>query len=193
MEPVIESNSKNSNIIIAVSATVPLVVAALILLPQKIDAGSWVYFLPDLNAVINSVTTLLLIAAVFMVKRGNIVVHRALMLSALALGFLFLISYIIYHSSASSIKYGDLNVDGILSEAELNKVGGMRTIYLLTLFSHIILSIFVVPFVLFAFYFALTGKIERHKRIVKWTFPIWLYVSITGVIVYAMISPYYPW
>lgn len=193
MEPAIQSNSRNSNLIVIVSVAIPLAVAALMILPQKISAGSWVYFLPDLNAIINSLTALLLIMAVVMVKKGNIAIHKAMMTSAFVLGALFLVAYIIYHASVTSTKFGDLNADGVLSEVELSATGSWRGVYLFVLFSHILLSIFVVPFVLYAFYFALTGKVERHRKVVKFTFPIWLYVSITGVIVYFMISPYYPW
>ncbi|MEL7006832.1 MAG: DUF420 domain-containing protein, partial [Bacteroidota bacterium] len=106
---------------------------------------------------------------------------------------LFLVSYIIYHSSSQSVKFGDINGDGSLSVKELEMIGSSRGAYLFILFSHILLSIGVVPLVLFAFYYALTGKIEKHKKLVRWTFPVWLYVSITGVIVYLMINPYYPW
>lgn len=193
MEQVIQSNSRNTNVIIGVSVVIPLAVAVLILLPQKINAGSWVYFLPDLNAVINSLTAVFLVLAVIMVKRGKIAAHRTFMTSGLVLGFVFLLSYIIYHASVESIKFGDSNADGILSEAELLAVDGSRSIYLFFLASHILLSIVVVPFVLFAFYYALSGKVEKHKKIVKFTFPVWLYVSVTGVIVYFMISQYYPW
>lgn len=193
MDQAVQSSTRNTRIIIGVSVVIPLAVAALILLPQKINAGSWVYFLPDLNAVINSLTAILLLLALVMIKRGNVAAHRMLMTSGLILGFLFLICYIIYHASAPSIKYGDLNVDGVLSEAELSAVGNSRSVYLGILFSHIILSIFVVPFVLFAFYYAFSGKIEKHKKIVKFTFPLWFYVSVSGVVVYLMISEYYPW
>lgn len=193
MEPAIQSNSKNNNLIIVISVAIPLAVAVLMILPQKINAGSWVYFLPDLNAVINSLTSILLIMALITIKKGNVAVHRTLMTSALVLGAFFLVSYVIYHASAPSVKYGDLNGDGQLTEAELAEIAGSRGIYLFFLLTHILLSITVVPFVLFAFYFALSGKIERHKKLVKFTFPIWLYVSVTGVIVYMMINPYYPW
>ncbi len=193
MEQIISANSRNRSLIIVVSALIPLVVAVLILLPQKIDAGRWVYVLPDLNAVINSFTACLLIAALILIKRGQIEWHRNLMLAAVTLGFVFLVSYVIYHSSVSSVKFGDLDNDGVLSAAELASVEGSRTTYLFVLLSHIVLSAVVVPLVLFALYFALTAKLERHKKLVKWAYPIWLYVSVTGVVVYLMISPYYPW
>lgn len=189
----IKSGSRNVNIIISVSILVPLLVAVLIFMPAKINAGSWIYFLPDLHAVINSLTAVVLVLALIAIKSGNIVLHRSLMISCFFLGALFLVSYIIYHSSAVSAKFGDTNFDGVVSAEELSLVGQIRTTYLFILFSHIALSMVVVPLVLFAFYFALTEKIEKHRKIVKWTFPIWLYVSITGVVVYLMISPYYPY
>ena len=97
----------------------------------------------------------------------------------------------IYHSSVDSVKFGDLDHDGMLSAEESLQVGNTRLIYLLVLASHILLSIVEVPLVLFAFYYSLNNQIDRHKKIVRFTFPIWLYVSITGVIVYLMVKPYY--
>ncbi len=113
------------------------------------------------------------------------------MTTAFFLGILFLISYILYHSTTSSTIFGDVNRDGILDEAETVLAGGMRSIYLLILLSHILLAIIVVPLVLFAFYFALTDKFDKHKKIVRFTLPIWLYVSVSGVAVYLLIRPYY--
>ena len=144
-----------------------------------------------MNAVINSLTAVLLIAALIAIKKKNIRLHRTLMLSALVLGTLFLVSYVIYHASTTSTVFGDVDHDGVLSSAEKAELGSMRGIYLFTLLSHIGLSIVVVPFVLLAFYYALSNQISRHQKIVKYTFPVWLYVSITGVLVYLMISPYY--
>lgn len=111
---------------------------------------------------------------------------------AFTLGSLFLVSYVIYHSTADSTIYGDLNGNGVLDDTEKTKeLMWWRGLYVGILLPHIILAAVVVPFVLFAFYYALNDKIEKHKKIVKWTFPIWLFVSITGVVVYLMISPYY--
>jgi len=117
--------------------------------------------------------------------------HKKAMSTAFFLGVLFLISYILYHSTTSSTLFGDINHDGNLDEDEATLVGSLRLIYLLVLLSHILLAIIVVPFVLFAFYFALTEKIDKHKRIVRFTLPIWLYVSVSGVVVYLLIRPYY--
>ncbi|WP_420578106.1 DUF420 domain-containing protein [Ekhidna sp.] len=179
-------------IIYLITILIPLVVAFLIFFPTKFGAeGDWVKVLPGVHAAINSLTVLALIAALISIKKGNIKLHRSFMFTALFLGVLFLISYVLYHSSVESVKFGDLNYDGELSEQELAKAGTSRMVYLVILASHILLSILVVPFVLFAFYYALTDQIDRHKKMVKFTYPVWLYVSITGVVVYFMIKPYY--
>ncbi|MEQ9403718.1 MAG: DUF420 domain-containing protein [Cyclobacteriaceae bacterium] len=179
-------------IIYVVSALIPLVVTFLILFPAKLSfAGEWVKLLPGIHAGINTLTALILVGALIAIRKGNVKLHRTFMFSALFMGVLFLISYIIYHSSVESVKFGDINYDGILDDQERAAVGVSRVIYLVVLASHILLSILVVPFVLLAFFYALTDKIEKHKRMVKYTYPVWMYVSITGVIVYFMISPYY--
>ncbi|MEQ8712562.1 MAG: DUF420 domain-containing protein [Cyclobacteriaceae bacterium] len=192
MAPTVSRDRSLVRLITVVSVVIPIAVAVLLFMPVKILAGSeWVKFLPHINAVINSLTAILLVSAVIIVKKGNVELHKKLMTSAFILGSLFLISYIIYHATIDSTLFGDTNGDGLVSEDELIVVGTMRSIYLIVLLSHILLSIVVVPFVLFAFYYSLTDKIEKHKRVVKFTFPIWLYVSITGVIAYLFISPYY--
>ncbi len=162
------------------------------LFPLKADlAGSWIKLLPGFHALVNSITAIFLIIALIAIRRGHIVLHRAFMFASLFMGVLFLISYILYHSNVPSVKFGDVNFDGIVSDEERVLTGINRIIYLIILASHILLSIAVVPFVLLAFYYALTERIDKHRKIVKLTFPIWLYVSITGVIVYFMIKPYY--
>ena len=175
------------------SIAIPVVVAILIFAPEKIEgAGDWVYILPHLNATFNSITTIVLLLGLYFIKQKNILAHKSMMSIAFTLGSLFLVSYVIYHSTADSTIYGDLNGNGILDEAEkTDDLMWWRGLYVGILLPHIILAAVVVPFVLFAFYYALTDKIEKHKKIVKWTFPIWLIVSITGVVVYLMISPYY--
>ena len=181
-----------TKLIAGISIAIPLAVAVLLFMPSKFGfTGEWVKLLPHINAVINSLTALLLIAAVVAVKQKQIAIHKALMTSAFVFGALFLVSYVIYHASVPSTVFGDTSGDGVLNELEAEAIGGTRTFYLIVLLSHILLSIVVVPFVLMAFYFALTEKIDSHKKIVKFTFPIWLYVSVTGVIAYLMISPYY--
>lgn len=161
------------------SVVVPLLVAVLLSLnnESKIDFGFNTRILPHINAVFNSITSLCLIAGFFAIKSKNIKVHRSLMMTAFTLSSLFLISYVLYHASVPSTKFGG---EGLI-----------KGVYLFLLITHILLSIVVVPLVLWAIYFAWTGRIESHKKIVKWTFPIWTYVAITGVTVYFMISPYY--
>ncbi len=161
------------------SVVVPLLVAVLLSLnnESKIDFGFNTRILPHINAVFNSITSLCLIAGFFAIKTKNIKLHRGLMMTAFTLSSLFLISYVIYHASVPSTKFGG--------------EGFVRGFYLFLLITHILLSIVVVPLVLWAIYFAWIGKIDSHKKIVKWTFPIWTYVAITGVTVYFMISPYY--
>ena len=186
------SNKIALKTITVISVIIPLAVAVLIYLPQKENfLGEWVRGIPLFNAIINSLTSVLLISAVFAVKNGKIQLHKKLMMTAFVLGAFFLVAYILYHLTVPSVKFGDLNGDGTLSDAESLDAGNIRYFYYFVLLSHILLSIVVVPFVLFAFYYSLTDKIEKHKKVVKYTFPIWLYVSVTGVITYILISPYY--
>ncbi|MEM6734783.1 MAG: DUF420 domain-containing protein [Bacteroidota bacterium] len=192
MEKELTDNKIYLRVIYLVSIVIPVVVAFLILFPSKLAlSGGWVKMLPGFHALINSTTVLTLICALVSIKKNNVHAHRTFMFVSLFLGALFLVSYIIYHSSVNSVKFGDLDHDGVVSAAELANVGASRTIYLVILASHILLSILVVPFVLLAFYYALSHQIARHKKMVKYTYPVWLYVSITGVVVYFMIKPYY--
>jgi putative membrane protein len=178
--------------IIGVSVAIPIVVAALLYTPFDLGLdGAWIKFLPTLNAILNSATAAVLVLALFAIRSGKVKVHSSLMLTGLVLGSLFLVSYVLYHANSDSVIYGDVNHNGSLEPSEVLDAGVMRSIYIFTLLSHIALSIVVVPFVLLAFYYALTNQIPRHRKIVKFTFPVWLYVSVTGVLVYLMISPYY--
>jgi putative membrane protein len=167
----------NKTAIAIISVAVPLVVAALLLMPVKLRAGQWVYYLPHVNAIINSITALVLVAGFIFIRQKNVQRHQLAMTSAFALGGLFLISYVIYHSTVPSTSYGH--------------EGTIRYVYYFFLISHILLSIVVVPLVLMAIYYAFTQRFYQHRRIVRFTFPVWLYVSVSGVIVYLMISPFY--
>lgn len=159
------------------SVAIPLAVAVLLGLPYKLELGDWVHTLPHVIGGINTLTSIFLVLAFIAVKRKNVLWHKRFNSTAFVLGAVFLLCYVTYHASADSTPYG---ADGF-----------SKYVYYFFLLSHILLSIGVVPLVLLAFYYALNGMIDRHKRIVKYTFPIWLYVSVTGVIVYLMISPYY--
>ena len=179
-------------IILTVSTVVVGLVAMLLFTSSKIAVDApWIRFLPILHAILNGTTSILLIASLVCAKNGKIQIHRNLMTACFTLGAIFLLSYITYHSTQGSTYFGDLNGDGVLSEAESIQVGSLRLIYIILLLSHIGMSVLVVPFVLFAFYHALDKNFLAHKKIVKYTWPIWFYVSVTGVLVYLMISPYY--
>ncbi|WKN30628.1 DUF420 domain-containing protein [Porifericola rhodea] len=190
----ISSANENRNLVIigVLSVAIPVVVAILMFSSLKTGIESdWVSFLPHLNGMINSATSIVLVAGLIFIKQQKVKYHKTAMLSAFVLGAIFLVSYVIYHASADSTVYGDLNGNGELDASEEVALGGMRTFYLIILLSHIVLAAIVVPFVLLALYFAIANKIDKHKKIVKFAYPIWLYVSVTGVIVYLMISPYY--
>jgi putative membrane protein len=136
-----------------------------------------VSLLPRLNAILNSSTAVALVLGFIFVKNGNIKMHRFAMFLAFTLSTMFLVSYVLYHANAQHTVFPTDN--------------SFKYVYYLVLLTHILLSIVVVPLVLSSIYFGITNQIEKHKKVVKYTFPIWLYVSITGVIVYIMISPYY--
>ena len=165
--------------IILISVLIPIVVAILFTVKLK-DFGIEVEplsFLPPIYAAINALTAVVLIAALVAIKNKKIQMHRILMTTAIALSVLFLVMYVAYHMTSDSTKYGG--------------EGQMRLVYFLLLISHITLSIAVIPLVLVTYVRALAQQFDRHKKIARITFPIWLYVAITGVIVYLMISPYY--
>lgn len=165
--------AKQSFLLINVlSIAVPLVVAILLGLPAKLELGAWTRNLAHAIGLINTLTTLVLIAGLIFIRQKKINLHRAAMTTAFVLGALFLICYVFYHLTTPPTRYGG---DGIL-----------RAVYLFFLISHIALSLVVLPLVLRAMYFAVTGQFAYHKQIVRYAYPSWLYVSATGVIVYLM-------
>lgn len=171
-----------SRIITAVSIIVLVVVVVLqskilTIFPQKESIPSWVFSLPLLNAIINGTCSILLVLSLYFIKRKNIKAHKNINILTFILSSLFLVSYIIFHATGIKTTYGG--------------IGPIRTIYYIILISHIILAAVVLPLVLFSFQKGLQMKVEQHKKLVRWTYPIWLYVTVTGVIVYVMISPYY--
>lgn len=167
---------------IAIGISVVVLFAVIILnrkiLPVPEVLPSWTYFLPKLNAIINATCSLLLIWSLIEIKKKNIQMHKTINLSAFALSAVFLVSYVLYHWMAPETTYpADSPV---------------RPFYLVILGSHIILAALVLPLILISFYRGLQMQVELHKSIVRFAYPIWLYVTITGVIVYLMISPFYP-
>lgn len=184
---------KFSKFIIAVSILIPVVVAVLFSVKLK-DFGYDVEplsFLPPIYATINGLTAVALILAVRAIKNGNRKLHERLMTLAICLSVSFLVMYVAYHMTADSVIFGDVNHDGIRDAAETEAVGSTRFVYYFILLTHILLSIIVIPFVLVTYVRALAERFDRHRSLAKITFPIWLYVAVTGVVVYLMISPYY--
>ena len=154
------------------SVAIPVVVA--ILFKVQIE-GVDLSFLPPMYATINGITALVLISALIAIKKGNMQLHRSLMRFALLLSLLFLAAYVAYHMTSESTPYG----------------GSAEPVYYAILISHVILSIVVIPLVLFTYLFAWQGDFVKHKKWTRFTWPIWFYVAVTGVVVYLMISPYY--
>jgi Predicted membrane protein len=144
-----------------------------------------------LSALVNSTVAVLLVIGLIAIKQRKWTIHKNVMLLAMGLSVLFLVFYIAHHLFSGETKFGDINHDGLLSPEEKDLAGVTRYIYYFIISSHILLAGIVMPFVLYSAYRGLTGEYARHKKLVKFTFPIWLYVAVTGVIVYVMISPYY--
>lgn len=172
--PIIEAKKARLGINI-ISALIPVVVA--ILFGVRLPNVEPLSFLPPIYAAINGLTALLLISALWAIKRGNRQLHNQLMNVVILFSVAFLVMYVAYHMTSDSTSYGG--------------VGFIRYLYFFILISHIALSIVVIPFVLHTYLRAYLGQYVRHKKLARYTFPIWLYVAITGVVVYLMISPYY--
>lgn len=169
-----EESKKYNRIIVILSIAIPLAVAALFGVKLDIELP---VFLPPIYAGTNAVTAVILIIALWAIKVKNIELHKRLMKTAIAFSVLFLVMYVLYHMTSDSTSYGG---EGVI-----------KYVYYLILISHILLSIVVIPFVLITYVRAITDDIQRHKKIARITWPLWLYVTISGVIVYFMILPYY--
>lgn len=160
-------------------------------LPHPEVFPDFIYKLPALNAFLNGTCTLLLLCSLVAIKKKNIELHKKLNLTAFVLSALFLISYVTAHYFIPDTKYGDVDHDGVMSAAESAAVSGIKPVYLVILLTHIFLAIIVLPMVLLSFYYGLTDQREKHRKLTRFSYPVWLYVTITGVVVYLMISPYY--
>ncbi len=180
-------------IVLGVSALICVVVVVLNqkLIPVPDTFPMFIYKLPLLNAILNGSCSVLLIASLWAIKNKNIQLHKKLNLTAFLLSSLFLISYVTAHYFIPDTKFGDIDHSGILEDIELTGVSGIRSVYLTILLSHIFLAVIVLPMILLSFYYALKDDRVKHKKITRFSYPIWLYVTITGVVVYLMISPYY--
>ena len=178
LQAVIRKNDKLAKWVIGV---VSLIVFAAIVVLSRVKVASTfdfdIHIFAKLNAAINSVVSILLVAGLITVKNGRYRLHRKIMIIAMILSALFLISYLCHHLFAGDTRFGG--------------TGSLRYLYFFILITHIFLAAIILPFILFTTYRGLTAEWGRHRKIAKITWPIWLYVSITGVVVYLMISPYY--
>ncbi len=169
------SPSKKYNVyIIILSITIPIVVALMFSIKLDVELP---IFLPPIYATINAITGFLLVIAIWAIKNKKRVLHQRLMKTAILCSVVFLVMYLAYHMTSDSTKFGG--------------EGAIKYIYLFILLTHILLSVVVIPFVLLTYVRAITNDFEKHKKIGKFTFPLWLYVAVSGVVVYLLISPYY--
>ena len=190
--PLLEKNDRFAKRFIwIVSIVVFLAVAVLSKFKLKIDIDFNPHLFATANAWINSAVALLLIFGLLAVKSRRYLLHRNIMITAIFLSLCFLLSYIGHHLLAGETRYGDLDHDGILSDKEKLSAGSARIFYYILLATHIPLAGIILPFILFTAYRAATGEYQRHRRLARITWPIWMYVAVTGVIVYWMIRPYY--
>ena len=173
----------NEKLVFRIVAGVSVFVFVLVLLlnrkifPRPEEVPYFVRYLPMLNAFINGTCFILLLLSFYFIKQKNIRVHKKINLTAFFLSALFIVTYVTYHYLADETRFPEGNP--------------LRGIYLFILATHIILAALVLPMVLLSFYYGLKMDVKKHKRIVRFSFPIWLYVTLTGVIVYLMISPFY--
>ena len=159
------------------SGVVLLLIVALSMLPKADSVPAFVKWLPRLNALLNASCSVLLVASLYNIRKKNIRRHKILNLTTFALSSIFLLSYVTFHSFGIETRFPADNP--------------LRPVYLIILLTHIILAAIVLPLVLLSFYYGLTNKVQTHRKLTRWSFPIWLYVTVSGVIVYLMISPYY--
>ena len=175
---IIRRNDRLANIIIiTLSIVVFLLVTMMRRVKLDIDFGFDTHVFPAISATLNSIVSVLLLLGLWFVKKRKLAAHQNTMLSAVVFSVLFLITYVLYHFTTVETAFGG--------------TGTIKTVYYIILFSHIGLAGIILPFILYAVYRGLTADYQRHKRLTRWVWPVWFYVSVTGVIVYFMISPYY--
>lgn len=197
MEITNNAGKQNDKVVFRIVLGVTLVVCVLVVLlnkrifPVPDTFPAFIYKLPMLNAFINGTCSVLLICSLMAIKKGNITLHKRLNLTAFFLSVLFLLSYVSAHYFIPDTKYGDLNHDGLVSESEYALVSGIKPVYIGILLSHIGLAVIVLPLVLLSFYYGLKDDRVKHRKLTRFSFPIWLYVTVTGVVVYMMVAPYY--
>lgn len=186
-----EKSVKLTFYITTVAVTLLVIVLNQKWIPHPDTFPNFIYSLPKLNAFLNGSCSVLLIFSLLAIKNKNIALHKKLNLTAFALSTLFLLSYVTAHYFIPDTKYGDVDHDGIMSAVESAAVSGIKPLYVIILLSHIFLAVAVLPMILLSFYYGLTDQREKHKKLTRFSYPIWLYVTVTGVVVYLMIAPYY--
>ena len=178
LPPAFKKNDTQAKWLIGIfSFVVFTVVVLLSRFKLNVDLGFNVHVFATANAVINTIIAVLLVVALLAVKQGKYLLHKKLMIAALVLSIIFLVSYIAHHLLAGETKFGG--------------TGAVKVFYLLILFTHIFLAAVILPFILFTAYRALTAEFATHKKLAKFTWPLWFYIAVTGPIIYLMISPYY--
>lgn len=188
----LQKNDRKAGWLIGIfSFVVFAVVASLSKIQLKVDLGFNVHIFAGINAVINSIVAFLLVLALVFVRKKNFIAHKKVMTVAMVLSILFLVSYITHHLLSGDTLYGDMNHSGDLDDAETLAVSGTRGIYLVILLTHIFLAAIILPFILYTAYRGMIAEYPKHRKLGKITWPIWFYVSVTGPILYWMISPYY--
>lgn len=192
LTPVLKKDDRTARIIIfTVSVIVFAAVVVLSKVKLDIELPFNVHIFAAANAVINTLVTFCLLAGLVAIKKKNYAGHKSIMIAAIVLSVLFLLSYIAHHLLAGETKFGDLNHNGLLEETERAEAGSIRLVYYFLLLTHIPLAAIILPFILFTAYRALTGEYDKHRKLTRYTWPLWLYVAISGVVIYCMIAPYY--
>ena len=170
-------------------------VLGLVVMMQKIKIplpeGAELSSLPGFHALLNSMAAVFLVLAIRAIKKGKVILHQKMIYAAFICSLVFLLSYVTYHITTPATLFGDANKDGLLSSAEREAVSGIRPCYLFILISHIGLAALSFPFILRTFVHAFTNQFEKHRKLSKKVFPVWLYVAVTGPIVYFFLQPYY--
>lgn len=175
LQPDIQLEKKLNLLAYIVSVVVLLLVG--LMRRVKIDVGVDFHFLPPIHASLNALTAVILLAALYFIKNKQVENHRKAIYAAMVCSALFLLSYVVYHFTTPETRFGG--------------EGSIRTFYFILLITHVVLAAVTLPFILLTFNRAYTWQIERHKKMARWVFPLWLYVAITGPICYLMLKPYY--
>lgn len=190
------ATAKEKNVKLTIYITTVAVCALVVILNQKWiphpdTFPNLIYKLPMVNAFLNGSCTILLLFSLWAIKKRNIELHKKLNITAFIFSSVFLLCYVTAHYFIPDTKYGDVDHDGIMSAAESAAVSGIKPVYIIILLTHIFLAVAVLPMILLSFYYGLTDQREKHKKLTRFSYPVWLYVTVTGVVVYLMIAPYY--